>query len=274
MKITIQNLLLLICITLANLNLLKGQSEYVYLHGVYTDSDWEELKFIGNDILYSYAQGKTPIKLIKGEVFEMNGQKIRKLQFPKMDKVYYLSNVGNNTLRMSDDKGTYEKYFILKSSIKSESKPASPLPEISLLSTEERATLLSLLPDEELQRGVKSAKKARRSYDGNGDLTNSELIFNQVDGFYFEEYTSYEISFSRLGNGGIEINYGNSVGGAYSVEGVVTKKCGNCMANLTETGFSSGIDGLTTTKKMVQKLEYGNVEWKLVSETTTPNKME
>lgn len=28
--------------------------------------------------------------MIKGELFEMNGPKIRKLRFPKMDKTYYL----------------------------------------------------------------------------------------------------------------------------------------------------------------------------------------
>lgn len=97
----------------------------LYLHGSYTDSDWEQLEFIvppgaeKADIYYDYAGSKKgKIKLEKKERLEIGGNIIIKVEFPVILKIYYITvSQDYKTLKMTDEKGTYEKdFYRIKSS--------------------------------------------------------------------------------------------------------------------------------------------------------------
>jgi len=92
---------------------------FLYLHGSYTDSDWEQIELMKPqgadkiDIYYNYAESKKgKLKLEVKEKLEIGGSTLIKVEFPVIKKIYYLKFSQDFAyIKMTDEKGSYEKDF-------------------------------------------------------------------------------------------------------------------------------------------------------------------
>ena len=112
-------LLLLFAIVLFPNGTCTAQSSaLLFLHGNYTDPEWEQLEFVqesgGTAVYYDYAQAKTgKLKLIVREELLIAGRSILKVEFPKIAKIYFITlEEDMKTLKMNDEQGNYEKTFL------------------------------------------------------------------------------------------------------------------------------------------------------------------
>lgn len=96
---------------------LAQSSDMLFLHGNYTDPEWEQLEFVqeagGTSVYYLYAQAKSgKLKLIVKEELQIAGRSILKVEFPKIAKLYFITlEEDMKTLKMNDEQGNYEKIF-------------------------------------------------------------------------------------------------------------------------------------------------------------------
>jgi len=116
MKYFLTTILLFNVLSLSTTSMAQSPA-LLFLHGNYTDIDWEQLEFNQEEgktaVYYNYAEAKTGrIKLNVKEELQIAGRSILKVEFPKIAKIYFITLEDDmKNLKMNDEDGNYEKHF-------------------------------------------------------------------------------------------------------------------------------------------------------------------